>query len=139
MQISITDSMFLYSVIGTAYVTVNFDLPVISGGDNVEMTCTYTIDRRIEYISVYWHRQTENAAEIGFWLYHQGGVSGGIKKQFRIPATKFEYINATFHDEGLSQSIRLVHANKSDEGLYWCSVKDNVFFDSPKIQLDLGE
>ena len=130
---------FYYSVIGTAFVTVNFDLPVISEGDNVEMTCTYTTDSRFEGISVYWQRQTENEAEIGTWLYYEGKISGGIRKEFQIPTTKFEYINATFHDEGLSHKIRLLQANQSDEGLYWCFVKLVGVVISPKIQLDLGE
>ena len=106
----------------------------------METTCAYTNDSRTEDVSVYWQRkQTENETEIGTWLYYEGEMSGGIRKEFRIFATKFEYINATFHDEGPSHKIRLLHANKSDEGLNWCSVKVIAFVSSPKKQLHLGE
>ena len=83
------------------------------------MTCEYTNIGTNNFV-LDWKRTSESISQT-IWQYH-GTKSSSVSNE-ALPGfeSKFEYINQTFHDE--SHKIRLLHAGKNDEGLYWCFIQ----------------
>ena len=83
------------------------------------MTCEYTNIGNTIFV-LYWYRKTGSASQV-IWQYHGTKTSSDINQAITGYASQFEYIPQTLHDN--SHKIRLLHAGKNDEGLYWCYIE----------------
>ena len=112
-------SGFISFVSGLVFgVTIQFDSPVNAGGD-VEMICEYS-DPGSKGIVVTWYRQTEPeiSAITSIWIYSSSGTRNAAVKEFE---KKIDLISQRSYL--VSHGIKLLRAEKSDEGEYWCVVR----------------
>ena len=100
-------------------VTVHFDSPV-NEGDDVEMTCEYS-NPNGNSVVVTWYRQTEPGVQHinAIWIYSvsldqtKNAAEEGFQKKFELISQPSSL---------RSHRIKLLSAEKKDEGGYWCSV-----------------